>query len=383
MEHWGFSSGGRMVDAARLAGSRQPHKRSGMSVDSCQRDVQRHQNEIARLQQEKSREASKAAQEAKRANAAAELAARTASASMMRSRLQAAQAHQTAAIRHQQKVAEIESRIAREHSRLVDAQRWLAAAEDQEARRRTQSRTRAERNHGTRMQAITGKLAQHDHLHRATLSAIERLEQLPQEITVLFLAANPLDEAQLRLDEEARMISEMIRKSEYRDAVRFESRWAVRPLDVLQAINECQPRVVHFSGHGSDQDHIVFQGNAGRAKYVSKESIVQTLAAASSEIKLVFFNACYSRAQAEAVVQHIPAAIGMNTSIGDEAARLFSAHFYSAIGFGLSIDRAFRQAKAALMLEGVPEETTPHLFMAPGLAMDDLVLVRPGWDAVA
>lgn len=43
--------------------------------------------------------------------------------------------------------------------------------------------------------------------------------------------------------------------------------------------------------------------------------------------------------------------IGMNTSIGDDAARVFAAQFYSSIGFGLSIQKAFDQAKAALMLE--------------------------------
>jgi hypothetical protein len=170
----------------------------------------------------------------------------------------------------------------------------------------------------------------------------------------------------------------MIRKSQHRDAVTLESRWAVRPLDVLQALNECLPRIVHFSGHGSDQDEIVFQDNAGAAKYVTKEAIVQTMAAASGDIALVFFNTCYSRGQAKAVVQHVPAAIGMTTSISDEAARVFSAQFYSSIGFGLSVGRAFKQARAALMLEGIPEELSPELFVAEGLNADDLVLVKPG-----
>jgi hypothetical protein len=169
----------------------------------------------------------------------------------------------------------------------------------------------------------------------------------------------------------------MIRKAEYRDSVRFESRWAVRPLDVLQAINECQPRIVHFSGHGSDQGQIVFQDAAGNAKLVTKEAIVQTMAAGSDEIQLVFFNTCYSKGQAEAVVAHVPAAIGMNTSIGDSAARIFAAQFYSAIGFGHSIGRAFAQAKAALLLEGVREEDAPELFASPGLDVNCLVLVRP------
>ena len=235
----------------------------------------------------------------------------------------------------------------------------------------------ATREQERRMKAISGKLTHHDQLHKVALSALEKLQQLPERIVVLFLAANPLDQQQLRLDEEVRAIGEMIRKSEHRDVVRLESRWAVRPLDVLQAINECQPRIVHFSGHGSNQGEIVFQDNTGQAKLVSKEAIVQTMAAASGDIQLVFFNTCYSRGQAEAVVQHVAAAIGMNTSIGDEAARVFAAQFYSAIGFGLSIGRAFKQAKAALMLESIPEESSPELFVTVGLNVDDLVLVQP------
>ena len=54
---------------------------------------------------------------------------------------------------------------------------------------------------------------------------------------------------------------------------------------------------------------------------------------------------------------HVDVAIGMNTSIGDEAALVFASQFYSSIGFGKSIKTAFDQAKAALMLEGIPEKT--------------------------
>src|SRR5690606_21107640 len=150
-----------------------------------------------------------------------------------------------------------------------DAQRRLQAAEQQESRRQMQEQERAARQHEQRMRSITNTLSEHERLHEVAIAAINKLSQLPKEITVLFLAANPLDQQQLRLDEEVRAIGEMIRKSEHRDSVRLESRWAVRPLDVLQAINECQPRIVHFSGHGSDQDEIVFQDNEGNTKLVS------------------------------------------------------------------------------------------------------------------
>ena len=104
---------------------------------------------------------------------------------------------------------------------------------------------------------------------------------------------------------------------------------------------------------------------------------MQTMMASSEEIRLVFFNTCYSRNQAEAVVDHVEAAIGMNTSIGDEAALTFSSQFYSAIGFGLSVDKAFEQAKTLLMLEGITEEETPELFIHDGLDSKNIVIVKP------
>ncbi|MDP9176943.1 MAG: CHAT domain-containing protein [Gemmatimonadota bacterium] len=348
-----------------------------MNADSYRRDVQRCQQEIARFQQEKAREAAKGAEERKRASDALDAAGRTTTPSIAQSRLRDAQRYESNAVRHQQKVADLESQIAREQARLNDAHRRLGDAERQEHRRRLDEQKRAARESERTLSSIRGTLTHHGELHRLALTTLEKLQRTPERITVLFLAANPLDQPQLRLDEEVRAIGEMIRKSEHRDVVKLESRWAVRPLDVLQAINECQPRIVHFSGHGSDQDEIVFQDKSGQTKLVSKEAIVQTMAAGSDEIQLVFFNTCYSRGQAEAVVEHVAAAIGMNTSVGDEAARVFSAQFYSAIGFGLSVGRAFEQANAALLLEGIPEEDTPELFVAPGLTAEALVLVRP------
>lgn len=348
-----------------------------MSSDYYRRQVQTHMQEIARLQRDKGREAERVANYQKQSNNASASASRASSISSAQSYLRDVQRYSEQAAGAQKNVANIEDKIAREHSKLADAQKNLAKEEEREADTRHREAERRTRDHEQRMRNISSTLTQHDALHRHTLSAIEKLSQLPEKITVLFLAANPLDQIPLRLDEEARTVAEMIRKSEHRDAVSLVSCWAVRPLDVLQALNEHRPRIVHFSGHGSEQDEIVFQDSSGAAKCVSKEAIVQTMAAASDEIRLVFFNTCYSRNQAEAVVQHVQAAIGMKTGIGDDAARVFAAAFYSAIGFGLSVKRAFEQAKAALMLEGIVEQDTPELFLAEGIDAEQLILVKP------
>ena len=348
-----------------------------MNSNFHQSQVQRHQQEIARLQRDKGRETERIANLSRQANSASQALARASNTSSASSCLREIQRYQDELVRAQKTLADIEDKVAREHARLIDAQTQLSRELDREARDRQRQDERRAREHEQRMRHITRTLSTHDTLHRDTASAIQRLSQLPERITVLFMAANPLDQVQLRLDEEVRTIVEMIRKSQHRDAVKLESCWAVRPLDVLQAINEHRPRIVHFSGHGSDQDEIVFQDHNGDTKLVSKEAIVQTMAAASGDIRLVFFNTCYSRNQAEAVVTHVDAAIGMNTTIGDQAARVFAAQFYSAIGFGLSVKRAFTQAQAALMLEGIPEHDTPELFVADAVDPNRLLLVKP------
>lgn len=348
-----------------------------MNSDYYRRETLRYQQEIARLQREKGSLAGRVAEAHKKANNASQSAARASSPSSASSYLREAQRAHDDVAREQKKLADIEDKIGREQGRLNDALKNQAREEEREQKDRQREDERRLRQNEDRMRQMAGKLTRHDVLHQQTLSALDRLGQLPEKIVVLFMASNPLDQAALRLDEEARAIAEMIRKSAHRDAVRFESCWAVRPLDVLQAINEHQPRIIHFSGHGSEQDEIVFQDNAGQTKLVSKEAIAQTMAAASGDIQLVFFNTCYSRGQAEAVVNHVPAAIGMKSSIGDEGARVFAAQFYSAVGFGLSVHRAFEQAKAALLLEGIPEEDVPELFSGPGVDPDALVLVKP------
>ncbi|GLI57376.1 hypothetical protein PM10SUCC1_28900 [Propionigenium maris DSM 9537] len=218
------------------------------------------------------------------------------------------------------------------------------------------------------------QLAMQKELSRNPLTI--RMEELPEKIKVLFLASNPKGSTPLSLDEEIRSIKKKIKESEYRDSVEIISEWAVRPLDILQAINEHNPTIIHFSGHGAQSSDLVLSGNTGEAKLVSPEAITQTMKTTSESMKLVVFNSCFSSGQAESVVQHIDLAIGMNKPIGDLAAIVFASQFYSSLGFGHSILKSFEQAKAALMLEGTGEEGTPELFYGEHIDPNGIYLVK-------
>jgi CHAT domain-containing protein len=205
---------------------------------------------------------------------------------------------------------------------------------------------------------------------------IEVVQQLPEAITVLFLAANPRDTTWIGLDEEIRLVDHKLRASEHRDAVTLKAAWAVRPDDLLQALNRFRPHVVHFAGHGNE-DEIALQDADGNSKPISTDLLVQLMQLMIDNVRLVVFNTCQSRTHAEAVITHVDVAIGMNASIDDEAARVFSAQLYSAVGFGRSVQQAFEQARLELQLQGIPGAATPELFVRPGVDPDQVFLVRP------
>ena len=222
------------------------------------------------------------------------------------------------------------------------------------------------------------------------------------KIKVLFLSANPVATPKLQLDEEIRQIGIKLRASEYRDAFEFIPRFAARPDDLLQALQEHKPQIVHFSGHGTQgrpisgpptsplpsgrdlipQDsgqagQLIFMGDRGQPQPVSQEALVHLFRILRDNVRVVVFNACYSLPLAEALAETIDCSIGMNQPIGDEAAIVFAASFYRALGFGRSVREAFELGKAALLLEGIPEDKTPELLTRQGVDDTRLILILP------
>ncbi len=346
-------------------------------IDSYRSALMRKQNDLTKLLNDKAKEQKRISDTTTKINKANQALSRTKSPSTIQSKLREIAKGEKELANYYKKIADIETKIGRKNKEIQDAQKKVDRELVNIDKKRKVESDRLRREQENNLRNITSTLQHHDAMHIETKFEIQELKSIPEKIVVLFLAANPIDQEQLRLDEEARSITEMIRKSKHRDSVIFQTCWAVQPIDLLQAINEYRPSIIHFSGHGSDNDEIIFQTHEGRTKVVSKEAIVQTMMASSEGIRLVFFNTCYSKNQAEAVSNYVEATIGMNTSIGDEAARIFSSQFYSSIGFGLSVKKSFEQAKALLMLENISEEETPELFIKNGDDGSNLIIVSP------
>ncbi|MCK4766573.1 MAG: TIR domain-containing protein [Candidatus Aminicenantes bacterium] len=195
------------------------------------------------------------------------------------------------------------------------------------------------------------------------------------DCTIVFFAANPAETGKLALDMEAREITSKIRSSDYRDNIEFVTEWAVRPDDLLDALNMHEADIVHFSGHGTSANELILSGDDGKLKPISMEALESLFNTMRGSIRLVFLNACFSIDQAEAIAQNIDCVIGMNKPIGDGAAIVFAAAFYRALGFGRSVKDAFEQGKTALMLEGIQEHETPEIIVRPGADANKIFLV--------
>jgi CHAT domain len=272
----------------------------------------------------------------------------------------------------QKKIGDLKVKKANKIKSLNQSMNQLRRIEERELKKNKNAELRHSK-------AITDELKkQHRISQQISANPISiNFESLPEKINVLFLASNPTDQSSLRLDQEIRLIQEKIRASEYRDSINLQSRWAVQSKDILQAINEVQPHIIHFSGHGSPDHDIVLETREGTTSILSKEAVTLLMKTMSDSIKLVIFNNCFSSGQAEAVTEHIDCAIGMNEAVYDDAAREFAAQFYSAIAFGKSVENAFEQGKLALVLAELEGDKIPELYTRPGIEPNDLILVKP------
>ena len=201
-----------------------------------------------------------------------------------------------------------------------------------------------------------------------------------QKHTILFLSANPGETDRLALDREARAIQGELERSGHRDCFKFETRWAVEPLDLLRELRKLKPTVVHFSGHGGrsvggEPSYGLFLcGPDGRAQPVSAAAITEAFGAAGASVKLVVLNACYTEVQAKALLTHVDCVVGMGDSIHDDAARNFAIGFYGGLGEHEPVAAAYRQGCAAIRLQGLPDGDRPQLKVRAGVDASRLVL---------
>jgi len=346
-------------------------------VDTYRNNMVRKKEELVKLSHDRANEQTKISSLRSKINSAENTISRTKSSSTIQSKLREIESARKSLLDIEKKIVSLEKRIVSKQKEYNAEEKNFMHEEGKINKKREQDERKRTQENEQQLRTMNRSLQQQNYLQQHLSYEIEKLKYVPEKITVLFFATNPKDTGKLRLDEEVRSIQEVLRKSEHRESILFESRWAVRPLDILQAINELNPDVIHFSGHGAKGSELLLENSEGNTKYITKEAIAQVIMSASDKIHLMFFNTCFSYEQAMMVTEHVDAAIGMTDAISDSGACSFAAQFYSSLGFGLSLKKAYEQAKGALMLEDTSEGNKPILYTRDGIDPDDLYIVKP------
>lgn len=189
---------------------------------------------------------------------------------------------------------------------------------------------------------------------------------MPDKIKILYLAANPLDTGHLRLQEEARELQERIRLGPRREDFEVIHCLAARPRDLLRALQEVQPHVIHFSGHGNYDKQIVLQNDGGLSCPVEPEDLAGLVELFKTNLKVALLSCCYGRPQAKALNRVLDFTIGMDEPISDEGAVSFSAAFYQVLASGGSVRQAFESARLLTRMEGRPVFQVSDLLVREG-----------------
>lgn len=268
-------------------------------IDTYRNNVIRKRNTISKLISDKAREKDKIAKLRLKIDRANATIYRTKNASTIKARLNEISKAEKDITAAEKKIACIEKSISKLEKDLTNEQKKVQREEEKTHKLQMEEEAKMQKTTQKQISDLNKTVQAQEERQSEMQSQIEKLKKIPKIITVLFMASNPLDTCSLRLDAESRAIQEMIRKSDFRDTIRFETRWAVRTSDLLQAINEVNPDIIHFSGHGADNGDLVFENVDGYSKYVTKEAMTQTIMTISDKVRLLFFNACFSSIQAE------------------------------------------------------------------------------------
>ena len=179
-------------------------------------------------------------------------------------------------------------------------------------------------------------------------------------IKILFLAADPINEVRLLLTEEHDRIKEELFRAQSSGFI-MEARMATRPSDMIRAIHDINPDIVHFSGHGTTKGELCFLNNNNESEPIPPDALATLFKLISDRVECVVLNACYADSQAKIIAQYIDYVIGMKNRISDDAAILFSVGFYRALCVGNSYDKAFDFGKLEIQMNSFSESEIPKL----------------------
>ncbi len=166
---------------------------------------------------------------------------------------------------------------------------------------------------------------------------------------ILILSSNPRHD--LELNREIKDLNNIIKRSQNHSQFEMEFELEVYLEQLQDLFLEAKPRIVHFCGHGTGEQGLILENQAGREQKVSTDALSNLFELFDREVECVLLNACYSEVQAQEIVRHINYVIGMSHEIRDDAAIAFATGFYRALSWGKSVEESYKFGRNAIQIQ--------------------------------
>lgn len=354
------------------------------------RELTRLINKQASLKNENLRHESDMAKAADSARRYEEQARKSPSIGSATSALNSAERERKKALQAGKKSADVLKKIADNARSQDNRRRSLESAEksEQQAReRKEKSRNQKEKSDRQTRDREDERRRQKEKTHAREITRLSAPKvhyvhirpPEPEKLRVLYLTANAGTD--LRTDVEIRQVQNALRSARFRDLVSVEQRPAATFQDLLDGLNDVQPHIVHFSGHGGGQSLVMDDGAmedvAGNP--VSFTLLTKALDATDRPPTLLVLNACDTLDGADAILPVVPVIIAMADAVLDTAAIIFAQQFYAALASGQSVGSALKQSKVAIEAATIEEdaENLPTCITREDIDVKKLILVKP------
>ena len=179
-----------------------------VSTESLRIRVSQLQKQRAQLESSLSRERDNVRKKKAEINQVSRSITKNTSQSMLQSKQRQIESKERQLSGYQKKVADLTNKIASKDAEILRKLSDLEKAETQAQRKKDQEEKRRRDVSLRHTRDVTRELERQSRLHNRMSNSpiIVKFEDLPKQITVLFIASNPSDQTQLRLDEEIRDI---------------------------------------------------------------------------------------------------------------------------------------------------------------------------------
>ena len=199
-----------------------------------------------------------------------------------------------------------------------------------------------------------------------------------RELKILFLPANVIDGVHIYMDAEVNTLTNNLSYLPLHGKVTLRRRWATQLSDIVTAVEEIEPDIVHFAGRCTDAGELVLRDEQGNPRLVKAHEAAGAIAFVCPKTRLCFFNARFYGEDVKKVVAVMDMVVGMRKKVSEQALISFTGSIYAAAGFGRDLGSALNIAKAALELHYKAEAGAPIIYLKDGFNPDKTTLLPLG-----